>query len=171
MFYEVLGDEPVDSRKKAAVTEILKENEKGSNYILTSVINHLEVLPSKLEGKGVSDEEDYLSLFDAEKFGVVDIDTNIILRAREIREYYYISGDENGRGAKMMDLGDAIHLATATIHNVKLFHTRDNSRRGIKIPLLSLYESYGSKKLCGKYDLEILSPEADQGDLDLKPKE
>lgn len=167
MFYEWLGNEKVDSRKKAAVAEILKANEKGENFIVTSVITHLEVLPTKLEGKGADDDDDYLALFDGKKFGDIELTTNIILRAREIRDHYFVPPDAEGHGAKMMDLGDAIHLATATIHNTSEFHTRDADKKGTKIPLLDLYKTTGNPKLCGKYDLKIVSPESDQGDLGL----
>lgn len=67
---------------------------------------------------------------------------------------------------KMMDLGDCIHLAAATINGVDEFHTRDASRRGSKVPLLNLYEMTSVPKLCGKYDLTILSPEAAQPRLE-----
>ncbi|MCZ4342020.1 hypothetical protein O4H52_10415 [Sphingomonadaceae bacterium G21617-S1] len=89
MFYEVLGNEQVEQTKKAAVDEILTANKAAENLIVTSVITHLEVLPSKLSEKGADDEEDYLALFDAEHFLEIELSTNIILRAREIREFYY----------------------------------------------------------------------------------
>lgn len=167
MFYEWLGKEAVDSRKATAIKDLLSANEKGQNYIITCVITHLEVLPTKLDHKGANDEADYLSLFDGVKFGEIELSTNIVLRAREIRDFYYAPPDTKGNGAKMMDLGDAIHLAAASIHGVAEFHTRDNDSKGTKVPLLKLYEMSGNPKLCGKYDLKIVSPEADQGALDL----
>lgn len=167
MFYEVLGDEPVSTTKKAAVTEILAANDKEENFIITSVITHLEVLPKKLEHKGVNDEEDYLAQFDAKRMGDIEINVNILLRAREIRDFYYVAADADGKGGKMMDLGDSIHLATASIFQASVFHTRDNDHKGSKISLLKLYETSGNPKLCGKYELKIESPESRQGDLDL----
>jgi len=164
IFYEWLGNEPVERTKGDAVREILSDNEKGENLIVTSVISHLEVLPRKLAGKGASDEEDYLSLFDADHFHEIEINANILLRAREIRDYYY-SPLVQGGGFKMMDLGDCIHLATASINNVDEFHTRDCDKKGSKVPLLKLYEVSGNPRLCGKYDLRIVSPEADQTSL------
>ena len=142
---------------------------KKENLIITSSISHIEVLPEKLGDKGAKDEEDYMALFDAEHFLEVEISTNIILRAREIRNHYYIAADENGRGGKMMDIGDAIHLATASIYGVNEFHTRDKDKKGSKIPLLNLYAERGETKLCEKYDLKIISPEAEQGVLPLDP--
>jgi hypothetical protein len=62
-------------------------------------------------------------------------------------------------------IGTSIHLATAIIHGVDEFHTRDKSSKGSKISLLKLYESIGNPKVCGKYDLVIKSPESDQGVL------
>ena len=132
--------------------------------LVTSVVSHLEALPRKLGEKDASDEEDYLSLFDGVHFHEIELNANIILRAREIRDYYYspLSADST---YKMMDLGDCIHLETATINGVDEFHTR-NTDKGGKVPLLKLYEISGTSKVCGKYDLKIVSPEAEQSRLD-----
>lgn len=165
IFYEWLGKELLDSSKKAAIDELVTANSKQENVIATSVITHLEVLPEKLEAKGVADEEDYLALFDGVHFHEIELNTNTILRAREIRDYYFQPPGPDG--FKMMDLGDCIHLAAASINNVKEFHTRDNDSKKGKVPLLGLYELYGDTKLCGKYDLKIVSPESPQGSLDV----
>ena len=167
LFYEVLGNEPVPATQKAAIDEILAANEKGENRIVTSSITHLEVLPNKLKTKGV-DEEDYLALFDAEHFVEVEINANILLRAREIRDFYSRPAEKEGEASKWMDLGDAIHLATATILGVTEFHTRDGNKKGNKVPLVGLYELTGHDKLCGKYELKIVSPESAQGALDVE---
>jgi predicted nucleic acid-binding protein len=164
IFYEWLGKESVTAAKKDGVQEILDANDEKENLIVTSVISHLEVLPRKLDEKNASDEHDYLSLFDGEHFHEIELNANIILRAREIRDYYYSPLAAEG-GYKMMDLGDCIHLATATINGVDEFHTRDNDRKGGKVPLLKLYEMSDTPKICGKYDLTIRSPEASQGKL------
>ena len=39
MFYEVLGNEDVDPQKRARTDEILSDNEKKENLIITSVIS------------------------------------------------------------------------------------------------------------------------------------
>ncbi len=166
IFYEWLGKEQVEIVKKDGVSEILKNVDKGEAIIITSVVTHLEVLPTKLTQKDASDEDDYLALFDAKKFHEIEISANVLLRAREIRDYYYKPAADDGTGGKMMDLGDCIHLATATLHAADEFHTRDGAKKGSKVPLLKLYELSGDTKLCGKYDLPIVSPEADQGRLD-----
>lgn len=165
LFYEWLGEEDVTPQKRVGLQDILDANEREENLIVTSVIAHLEVLPRKLSEKSASDEEDYLSLFDGVRFHEIEINANIILMAREIRDYYY-SPLSTDSGYKMMDLGDCIHLAAATINGVDEFHTRDNDRKGSKVPLLKLYDINGNPKLCGKYDLKIVSPESPQGRLD-----
>lgn len=163
IFYEWLGKEPVTAAKKDGLQEILDANDRSENLIVTSSITHLEVLPRKLGEKDASDEEDYLALFDAVHFHEIELNANIILRAREIRDYYY---SPLAHGAyKMMDLGDCLHLATASLNGVDEFHTRDKDKKGSKVPLLKLYEISGNPKLCGKYDLKIVSPEAAQGRL------
>lgn len=164
LFYEWLCNESVTAAKKDGVKELLDANEGKENLIVTSVITHLEVLPRKLDGKGVTDEGDYLALFDGQHFHEIELNANIILRAREIRDFYY-SPLAPDRTYKMMDLGDCLHLATATINGVDEFHTRDCDRKGSKVPLLKLYEMSGTDKVCGKYDLVIKSPEASQARL------
>jgi predicted nucleic acid-binding protein len=173
MFYEVLGDEPVSPEKKAAIQELLQANKEGKNLILTSVITHLEVVPKKLEAKKPGALGKYLSLFDGKKFLDVEISRNILMRAREIRDYYYRPADTKAKiCAKVMDSADAVHLATASIFGANEFNTRDDDSKGSKIPLVSLYQWSGASdnKLCGKYSLVITSPEHAQKVFDLDNK-
>jgi hypothetical protein len=138
------------------------------NIIITSVITHLEIIPKKLKDKGADDEKQYLSLFDGKRFIDVEIGRNILMRAREIRDYYYKPSNTAAKTqAKIMDAADAVHLATASIYGAKEFHTRDDDSKGMKIPWGSLYAWSGVDKLCGKYALSIVSPETDQKVLDL----
>jgi predicted nucleic acid-binding protein len=190
IFYEWLGKETVSREKSDGIKEVLDVNDEGKNTIITSVATHLEVLPKKLEAKDAEAEAKYLSLFDAEKFCEMQVSTNVILLAREIRDYYhrpFVPGKPGVKAipatkdtpavpgvkevkaipAKMMDLGDCIHLATAIIEGASEFHTRDNDSKGSKIPLLSLYSFSGQSKVCGKYELEIKEPIAIQGTLDV----
>jgi len=162
MFYEWLGDEVVTTSEKDGLNDVLDANDKGENAIFTSVITDLEVVPSKLEAKKENAIDQYNALFDSVKFHPLELTKNIITRAKEIREFYYVEADENGQNGKMMDLGDAIHLATATIFEVDEFHTRDKAKKGSKVPLVGLYEHSGEDKVCGKYDLKIISPVAGQ---------
>ena len=141
MFYEWLGKERIPPQKRAAVRAILEANERGENLIITSVISHLEVLPEKLDAKGVDDQRDYMALFDAVHFAEQEIGTNILLGAREIRNHYYRAEElVTGAKSKVVDLGDAIHLATASIYGANEFHTRDEDKKGNKIPLEVLYK-------------------------------
>jgi len=165
MFYEVMGDEPVSPQRKAAVQEILEKNEIGKNFIFTSVITHLEIVPSKLDGKKAGAELKYMSAFDGSRLLDYEISANILRLAREIKNFYFRNADEHGKGGKMMDSADAIHLATAIVYSADEFHTRDNDHKGSKVPLVSLYAWSGISKVCGKYDLKIVCPESDQGAL------
>jgi hypothetical protein len=163
MFYEVLGDEPVSLEKKTAIQEILEDNKTGKNVIVSSVLTHLEVIPSKMEAKKPGAESQYLGIFDGKRFVDIELSRNILMRAREIREYYYRPGDgATGTSAKVMDTADAVHLATATIYKAAQFHTRDDDDKGFKIPLVSLYTWSGVDKVCAKYALQIVSPEHKQ---------
>lgn len=182
IFYEWLGKEDVPREKSDGIREVVASVEAQEAIILTSAATHLEVLPQKMTAKDADAERDYLSLFDAEKFFEYQITTNVILLAREIRDYYYkpeIPAVPKSKGspaqarqpAKMMDLGDCIHLATAIIERADEFHTRDDSTKKGKIPLLTLYTYSGIPSVCGKYPLKILSPIAKQGTLDVDVKQ
>jgi len=166
LFYEVLGDEPVTPEKKAAIEEILRDNKDEKSIIITSVISHIEIIPSKIEQKKPGAEGQYLALFDGKRFLDIEINRNILMRAREIREFYYRPAG-TGTAPKIMDAADAVHLATASIYEVDEFQTRDDDSKGTKIPLVSLYKWSGSDKLCAKYELKIVSPEHDQKALAL----
>jgi predicted nucleic acid-binding protein len=171
IFYEVLGDEPVSPEKKAAIDEFLQLNKDGKNLVITSIITHLEVVPKKLAEKDKAAERKYLGLFDGKRFLDMEISRNVLMRAREIRDFYYRPASiKAGTKAKIMDSADAVHLATASIYGVVDFHTRDDDDKGSKIPLVSLYKWSGIGKLCGKYPLSIVSPEHDQKVLALGKK-
>ena len=165
IFYEWLGAEPVAQAKKDAIQEILEENKNKGNLIVTSIITHLEVLPRKLSDKHFTDDQKYLNLFDAVHFYEYEINRNILMRAREIRDFYYRPADAQGSGFKMMDANDAIHLATASILGCSELHTRDDDSKKSKVPLVSLYTWSGIHLLAGKYKLKIISPENPQSTL------
>ena len=124
-----------------------------------------------MDSKAADAEAKFLSVFDSVHFLDAEISRNILLRAREIRDYYYRQGDpSNGVAHKMMDAADAIHLATALIYEVSEFHTRDDDRKGSKVPLVSLYEWSGETEICGRYPLKIASPEAAQAGFNFTGK-
>lgn len=165
IFFEWLNEEESATQsQRSAISRILADNEDRKNLIITSSITHLEVLPDKLNSEDAYKEEQYFSIFDGKRFLVLEIGENVIRLAREIRNYYYrpATADDSH---KIMDLGDSIHLAAAVINGANEFHTRDNSKKGSKIPLVTLYEWSGEDKLIGKFPLTILSPEDDQADL------
>ena len=161
IFYEWLCAEEVEQDKKAGIQKIILENQEGKNLILTSTITHLEVLPEKLLNKG-ADKDSFTSLFAGKEISTIDIDVNILMLAKEIRDFYYLPALDENRDKKMMDLGDAIHLATAIIYEVDEFHTRDKNNKGLKVSLLDLHKN---GKICNKYELNIISPKDAQGFL------
>ncbi|MCH9853712.1 MAG: PIN domain-containing protein [Alphaproteobacteria bacterium] len=166
MFYEWLCDEQKPEEEHAGIKKIILENQKQQNRIITSAITHLEVLPSKLSAKG-SNRDDFSNLFDNTYMGSIDMTPNILWLAKDIRDFYFTPNNNNQQSRKMMDLGDAIHLATAIIYKVDEFHTRDNTKKGGKVPLLTLSAETQSGKICNEYDLSIISPSDNQFDLDV----
>jgi hypothetical protein len=165
LFYEHLKGEPVTLDKKVAVQEILLENKQRRNRICTSVITHSEILPKKL---GEEAERRYWSMFGSMYFFDIEISRQILLLARQIKDFYYVAPDAEQPGVgKMMSTGDAIQLATAIAHSATEFHTRDKNKKGGNVALLGLPESSPDGKLCGIYPLKIISPTTLQGQLNV----
>lgn len=164
IFYEHLKQEQQDQWKRQAVDECLLANKQRLNRLCTSTITHIEVMPSKLP---LGMENEYWNMFGSMYFYDIAIDRSVILLAREIRNFYYLPTTDNAK-AKIMSLGDSIHLATAIIEEADLFYTRDANKKGGNIPLIGLPERSPGGKLCGQYDLRILSPVASQGALELQ---
>ena len=167
LFLEKLRQESVSAEKIKAREDILNDNKDRKNIIITSVITHAEVIPKKLTVKDDEAEKTYLSMFDAKKIVDVDINRNVITLARHIKDFYYRPKEDGSGGQWVMDTGDAIHIATAIINEVDEFHTRDNSKKKGKVPLLSIHEMTPNGKICEEFELKILSPETAQGEMDV----
>jgi predicted nucleic acid-binding protein len=163
IFYEHLREEQTEPRKRQAIDDCLEQNKQKRNRICTSVITHLEVIPKKLDKKL---DQQYWDKFQSLYFFDIEVDRNVIGLAREIKDYYYVQSDPGGANYKMLSTGDALHLATAIIHQANEFYTRDKSSKGGNIKLLGLPESSPNGKICGTHDLRVLSPEVSQGRLD-----
>lgn len=161
IFYEHCRDEPVDLLRKQAIDDCLADNKNKRNRICTSTITHIEVIPAKL---GADGELRYLSFFDSLFFFDIPADRSIFALAREIKDFYYVERDDEAAG-KMLSTGDAVQLATAIIHDVSAFYTRDGKRRGGNVPLIGLANRSPDGKICGKYALNIVDPIAPQGSL------
>lgn len=163
IFYEVCNADQADPQQRAAIDELLKDNQDRRNRIFTSVFTHTEVVPKKLAAGA---EQKYWACFGSTYFFDQDVDRQTLLLAREIKDYYYRQDDPT-EGTRIMQTGDAIHLATAIVHGATELHTRDRSRKKSNVPLLGLDQRSPSGKICGAYDLTIRSPMAAQGSLDV----
>lgn len=164
IFYEHLKGEQTEPRKRQAIDECLEQNKQKRNRICTSVITHIEVIPKKLD-KTI--EQQYWDKFKSLYFFDIEVDRNVIALAREIKNYYFVEGVSGGVGGgyRMMSTGDALHLATAIIHQANEFHTRDNNSKGGNVKLLGLPEASLNGKICGLHALRVFSPESNQGSL------
>jgi predicted nucleic acid-binding protein len=172
IFYEHFRTlEEVEETKRQAIRKILVENERRENTIFTSAITHLEVVPKKLTRDDESAEKKYWALFGSKYFYEVPVDANVIKLARAIKDYYFKEGDgKTGSYERVMDTGDAIHLATAILNEANEFHTRDNSKKKRKVPLLDLKLYSPNGLIIGKYELNIVSPRIDQMDIEFGVK-
>lgn len=164
IFYERLKGEAASATQRAAVGDLLMENKAGENAICTSAITHAEVFPKRL---GADGEEKYWGLFGSMTFFDIPIDRQVLMLARELRDFYYVPNDpDDPKAHKMLSTGDAFHLATAIANDVSEFHTRDGlgkKNKGGNIKLIGLADSDG--KIGGHYRLKIVSPDKDQGDF------
>lgn len=161
LFYEHCKNESAHPLKKKALDDCLEENRAERNRICTSTITHIEVIPSKL---GIDGESRYLSFFNSMFFFDIPADRSVFALAREIKDFYYEEGSD-GAPYRMISTGDSVQLATAIIHQVTAFYTRDGKRRGGNVPLIGLADSSPEGKICGKYPLRIIDPIASQGSL------
>lgn len=161
IYMEYLRGESAPEEQKQAIVRLLKENKDKKNRIFTSAVTHMEVLPKKLDE--AAKEAEYWSLFGSMFFFDIAIDGQIILLAREIKNFYYNPGDPKIPGSyRMMSTGDSLHLATAIINGATEFHTRDkNSKKG-NVKLIGLAAMSPGGRIAGKYDLSIVSPEEKQ---------
>lgn len=159
LFYEKLKDERAGTLERQRLDELLDENKDQRNRICTSVITHSEVLPQRLADPAV--ETQYWSMFGSMHFFDIEIDRQTILLARKIRDFYFVPIGGPSQ-ARLMTVGDSIHLATAIISDVTEFHTRDGKRKKGVVPLIGLPESSPAGKICGEYALKIISPAAVQ---------
>lgn len=167
IFFEYLKGEPAPELQRQAITDLLEENKRKQNKICTSSMTHVEVVPRKLPA---DKEREYWARFNSMHFFDIEVDRSVIMLAREIRNFYYQEKDFKG-SYRLMSVGDSIHLATAIIHNVSEFHTRDKNSRNGNVKLLGLPEESPNGKICGVYSLAVVCPVANQGRLDLAPKE
>lgn len=163
---EHFREEVVAPTKVRAIQRLLSENKAKENRIMTSVMTHVEVLPKKLTETDSDNEAKYWSYYDGIHFLDVEVSRNILILARDLKDFYYEPSDhKTGANHRMLGTGDAVHLATAIIYKVTEFHTRDGKRHGGNVPLLGLAESSPNGKIAGKWPLKIVSPEDAQTDL------
>jgi predicted nucleic acid-binding protein len=157
--------EPVSATKRQAIRRLLETNKKEKNIIFTSALAHLEVLPKKLNAEDAVAEEKYWNLFKSKFFYEIAIDAQVAKLGRSIKDFYYQEGvPKEGIPYRMMDTGDAIHLATAIINEADEFHTRDNKTKKGNVPLLDLHKYSPNGLVMGKYPLTIVSPDEEQQD-------
>jgi len=160
IFYEWLHGNQPDLRRKHAITQCIQDNGKKQNRIFTSTITHIEVLPKKVS---LVNEERYKAQFSSLYFFDIDVSRQIVMLAREVKDYYYFPGDpKNNVLYRMLSTGDAIHVAAAITHEATQLLTRDRRPGRGNLPLLALADPQLSPnmQICGCYDLKITDPES-----------
>jgi len=109
--------EPATATQRQAIRRLLALNEKQQNVVFTSSVTHLEVLPKKITRDDDVAEQKYWNMFRSKYFYEVPIDAQVIKLAREIKDFYFRESDAKAQiPYRMMDTGDAIHLATAIVN-------------------------------------------------------
>jgi predicted nucleic acid-binding protein len=116
IFYAWLKDEKrADQGELEGIQHILELNKKKQNKIITSTITNSEILEGNLTKEQM---DNFQSALLKGTFSTISVDIKISETARQIREYYYPTG-------KTVCTPDAIHLATAILYKVQVFHTFD----------------------------------------------
>ena len=101
---------------------------REENQIIGSQFIRLEVLQFTLSQKA---EDSFLGFYQYGKNQIWDIDGRVALLAREIVDYYkcnkQVRTTRKGKTVeKSIKAADAVHLATAILHRVDVFHTLDD---------------------------------------------
>ena len=188
LFYEYFGGETEgrSPEQLAGARGVMREVEQGKLTIVTSLLTQLEVVPTKLDEKRAGANQQFLASFDRVRMIAVEVSPNIIARAREIRDFYYEPGtpeerDASGRvtspmkAPRYMDIGDCVHVASASLYNIPTLHTRDGTRKNErrKRSNVSLIE-VGQKSnglICDKWSLQICEPQPVEAHLFDDPRE
>ena len=102
---------------------IMKRNYEKKNVIITSVITQIEVLESKLN---VEQEKIFQELFSPEDHIQHEVSPAVMRKARVLRDHFLTSNPDKKTN---LATPDAIHLATALIHNAQEFHTNDHGKK------------------------------------------
>ena len=156
IFIAWLKDEKRPSGEMDGVREFNKKLEQRQIKIVTSTLMLAEILPCKFPVGVYGLFEDFLK---RSNVMTIAVDRKIANLSRDIRAYYDEHPTED---SKTISTPDAIHLATAIIHNVTQFHTFDAGGKGKKhLGLLSLSGNVGG------HNLTICKPPASQPGLDL----
>lgn len=172
IFLEHLRNEAVEPGKKRAVLQLLEDNGKKLNRIVTSVLTHTEAIPRKISATDATKEAQYWAYFNGVYFIDQEISRPVINLARAIRDFYFQEADpKTNKPYRIIGLGDSIHLATAIICDVDQLHTRDKKTSGGNLGLLKLAQISPNGKIAGQWKLNIVDPNDPQGNiLDQMPK-
>lgn len=100
----------------SGLREIVNEIDEDKAILVSSVIVNTEILAGDLTKE---QKERYNSIFQRPNIVLINVHTNVANKASEIRDYYR---QRNGSIATP----DAIHLATALLTVVDIFHTFDD---------------------------------------------
>jgi predicted nucleic acid-binding protein len=142
------GNQPEGLDDNAGLKEQIRRFKAGEVVLCASVVTSVEVLACTLPEDRV---REFLRLREMrDDFSHVAVDPVVADRAHEIRDYYQSLKDHHS--GKTLSTPDAIHLATATLHEVDALYTFDKKRRRF-LGLIPL-----SGNVAGKYDLRIEKP-------------
>lgn len=149
------GDVPSEAGHKdhlVDIDQIVAENKKGDNIIVTSQITIVEVISTLRDPKH---EEKFIKLFNGRNVLRHDVDPRVSAKARDIRFHFHNSDEDEKKAIKTPD---ALHLATAILLGVNEMHTFDDGRKDKN----SLLGMSGDSFLGG---LKIVKPRVESPEL------
>ena len=137
----------------SGIAELITACDTGRITVVASTVVLIEVLDFYLNEEN---KEQFRGFLNRDNVGVVSVDRRIAEMAHEIRNYY------KAIQSPTVSTPDAIHLATAIAYNCEQFYTLDGTgtnkagrKKELKLLLIQ-------GKICGKYNLKITVPRADQ---------
>jgi len=135
------------------IEKLMASNSIADNAVIGSQLVRIEVLEWELTAPAKKSFDAFYSQGDNL---IWDVDGRVATIAREIRDYYKENPIMVGKGEQKNPRGiktpDAIHLATAILHKVDVFHTLDNGGQD-GFSLLKLGD-----RVANKFDLKIEKP-------------
>ena len=154
VFLAWLKNETRPNGEMAGLVSVVSEVNTGNLHLITSVTTMVEILYGR---SGIDTTSRFYDLFKRSNVDAINIDERIATKAGEIRQYYITQSSKDKKPA--LGFADVLHLATAIVQEVTVFHTFDDGNKRQR-GLLGLNGNVA------EHPLLIEKPQTEQDELD-----